>query len=157
MSEEIKKVVINMSDLPAPSPDNKYYIRYRIISEDKSLTSDWSGVFPIDGQLVSGVNGSVTSAADTVGVVWGDENLRPKYDIFVRYFNNTETLNTKYEYHGTSAVHNYSFLKPTVNVLSYPANTSFEAKKVQVKIQVSNYDHSESLVLEIYESTNVNI
>jgi hypothetical protein len=43
-----KKVTIEKRDLPPMSPDGKFLLRYRIISEDKNRNSHWSPIYTLD-------------------------------------------------------------------------------------------------------------
>jgi hypothetical protein len=52
-----KKVILEKKDLPPLSPDGKYLIRYRIISEDKNRTSHWSPIYALDlRRVLKGIN-----------------------------------------------------------------------------------------------------
>ena len=101
----IKKAIIKKSLLPAIDSDNVGYIfRYRVISEDKNRTSQWSPVNIVTDNSITVVSGALQISQTITTVVWGDELNRPKYDIFVGFDNATPT------YHGTSPIHAYSFL-----------------------------------------------
>lgn len=43
-----KKVSIPLSSLPPMTTDNKYLVRYRIVSDDKNRTSQWSPTYKIN-------------------------------------------------------------------------------------------------------------
>lgn len=61
---DIKKVVLKHSSLPARSPENKYYLRYRIALEDGSQVSAWSPKYEVDGRSV-------------LRVTYGNEIVKP--------------------------------------------------------------------------------
>jgi hypothetical protein len=42
VAEVIKKAEIPFSEIPAKTPDEEYFVRYRIISEDQNNTSAWT-------------------------------------------------------------------------------------------------------------------
>jgi hypothetical protein len=138
----IKKVVIKKSDLPPVGPDNDYTLRYRLISEDRNRISHWSQTYNILGLPVEEVDGDVAISGNIINAVWGDEEGRPAYDVFVKY--NTD-LN--FVYHGTSKVHNYQFLKET--------GTSLTNVRVAIQIEGINKDYNSSLV--IYDSGVVSL
>ena len=135
----IKKLRILKSSLPPIDNDTlKYNLRYRIISEDRNRTSHWSPVYSISGETIAGVSGALSVTADIITAVWGDENLRPEYDIFVK-FDSGEFL-----YHGTSKVHSYAFL-----------NTG--TTTVRVKVQIVSSKKEIKTALNIFDSGIVSL
>jgi hypothetical protein len=138
MSDQgIKKVVIKKSTLPPVGPDNDYTIRYRLISDDKNRISHWSQLYSILALPVQSVDGQVSVSGNIINVVWGDEEARPSYDVFVKF--NTDI---DFFYHGTSNVHNYQFLKE--------AGTSITSVEVVIQVEGINKEYNLSLV--IYDS-----
>ena len=130
----IKKAIIKKALLPAIDSDNIGYIfRYRVISEDKNRTSQWSPVNLVTDNSITTVNGALQISQTITTAVWGDELNRPKYDIFVGFDSATPT------YHGTSPIHAYSFL-----------NTGTTAVRVIVQVEASQKELYPSL--EIYDS-----
>lgn len=134
----IKKLVIPKNQLPPVSDNNKYILRYRIVSDDKNRTSHYSNIFLATANNIVAVNGNLSISGNSLIAVWGDENNRPKYDIFVKFDNGT------YEYHGTSPIHTYGFLKTgTVNV--------------RVAVQVEGINKTRNAGLTIFESSIVSL
>jgi hypothetical protein len=130
----IKKAIIKKALLPAIDSDNVGYIfRYRVVSEDKNRTSQWSPVNIVADDTITGVSGALQISQTITTVVWGDELNRPKYDIFVGFDSSTPI------YHGTSPIHTYSFL-----------NTG--TTDVRVIIQVEGSQKTLNASLEIYDS-----
>ena len=130
----IKKAIIKKALLPAINSDNVGYIfRYRVVSEDKNRTSQWSPVNIVADDTITGVSGALQISQTITTVVWGDELNRPKYDIFVGFDSATPI------YHGTSPIHTYSFL-----------NTG--TMDVRVIIQVEGSQKTLNASLEIYDS-----
>jgi hypothetical protein len=130
----IKKAIIKKALLPAIDSDNVGYIfRYRVVSEDKNRTSQWSPVNIVADDTITGVNGALQISQTITTVVWDDELNRPKYDIFVGFDSATPI------YHGTSPIHTYSFL-----------NTG--TTDVRVIIQVEGSQKTLNASLEIYDS-----
>lgn len=134
----IKKVVIPKSSLTDVTADNRYLIRYRIISDDKNRVSAWSPVFALNAKLPQPVEAEYSISGKVVTLVWGDEESRPQYDIFVKFDNQ------EYVYHGTSSVHTYTFINN--------AESSFK-----FAIQVSGISKIRSDALEIYESGTISL
>ena len=129
----IKKVVIPKTSLTDVTPDNKYLVRYRIVSEDKNRVSAWSPVFSLNAKPPIAVEAEYSISGKIVTLVWGDEESRPQYDIFVKFDNQA------YFYHGTSSVHTYTFINNAENSFKFA-------------IQVSGIAKIRSEALEIYES-----
>jgi hypothetical protein len=130
----IKRAIIKKALLPAIDSDNVGYIfRYRVVSEDKNRTSQWSPVNIVADDTITGVSGALQISQTITTVVWDDELNRPKYDIFVGFDSATPI------YHGTSPIHTYSFL-----------NTG--TTDVRVIIQVEGSQKTLNAGLEIYDS-----
>jgi len=130
----IKKAVIKKASLPAIDSDNIGYIfRYRVVSEDKNRTSQWSPVNVVTDNSIEAVNGALQISQTITTVVWDDELNRPKYDIFVGFDSATPI------YHGTSPIHTYSFL-----------NTG--TTSVRVIVQVEGSQKTLYPNLKIYDS-----
>lgn len=130
----IKKLRILKSSLPPIDYDTqKYSLRYRVISEDRNRTSHWSPIFNSDGSTVIGTNGALSITEEIITAVWGDENLHPAYDIFVSFDGDP------FYWHGTSAVHSYSFLNEG-------------STTVQVKVQLVSSKKEIKTALNIFDS-----
>jgi hypothetical protein len=130
----IKKVIIKKSSLPAIDFDSLGYIfQYRIISEDKNRVSHWSPINIVLGDTITAVSGALQISQTIITAVWGDEENRPKYDIFVGFDGLVPV------YHGTSPIHTYSFI-----------NTGTTNVRVVVQIEASIKQLSQSL--QIYDS-----
>jgi hypothetical protein len=130
----IKKLRVLKSSLPPVDYDTeKYNLRYRVISEDRNRTSHWSPIFNSDGTNVIGTNGALLITEEIITAVWGDENLHPAYDIFVSFDGDP------FYWHGTSAVHSYSFLNEG-------------STTVQVKVQLVSSKKEIKAALNIFDS-----
>jgi hypothetical protein len=108
----VKKAIIPKNELPpVDSETSAYVVRYRIISEDKNRTSQWSPTFITETVPVSSVSGSTQQSSSIINVVWASTLGMERYDIFVGYNGATPT------FHGTAQGHSYQFFKAgTVNV-----------------------------------------
>jgi hypothetical protein len=119
----VKKITIEKKDLVPLSPDGKYLLRYRIISEDKNRTSHWSPIYSLDVanikkgdeiiNLIRPVASSIEVTNTNVIISWGDENERSSYDIFASFGTlSGGTINYEPYFHsGSSPIHSYSFKK----------------------------------------------
>jgi len=119
----VKKVTIEKKDLVPLSPEGKYLLRYRIISEDKNRTSHWSPIYSLNLanvkkgdkviSLISPVTSSIEVTDTNILVSWGDANEKSSYDMFVSFGTlSGGTINYEpYSYSGSSPIHSYSFKK----------------------------------------------
>jgi len=135
----IKKVIIKKASLPALDSDKVGYVfKYRIVSEDKNRTSQWSPINLVIDDSITSVSGSLQIGANTISAVWGDELNRPKYDVFVGFDGATPI------YHGTTPIHSYEFIKTgTINV------------RVIIQIESSKKELNQDL--QIYNSGSISI
>jgi hypothetical protein len=108
-SSGIKKVKILKADLPPVGNGNEYYLRYRIVSEDRNRSSHWSPVMIVESETLYPLSASINVSTPTMGpkninIVWEDETkMYSKYDIFAKFTfdvvgrsisNNVATLTT---------------------------------------------------------------
>ena len=136
MAEVIKKVIIKNKNLPSVTFDDNslfYSVRYRIISEDKNRTSQWSPINILSDDSIVAVSGAISISPTITTAVWGDEANWPKYDIFVGFDSAIPT------YHGTSPIHTYSVI-----------NTGTENIRIVVQVESSKKELSPNL--EVYDS-----
>ena len=135
----IKKVIIKKASLPALDHDKVGYVfRYRVVSEDKNRTSQWSPINLVLDDSITAVAGAVQVSTSVISAVWGDELNRPKYDVFVGFDGAAAT------YHGTTPIHSYQFIKTgTTNV--------------RVIIQVESSEKTLNANLQIYNSGLVSL
>jgi len=135
----IKKTRILKSALPPVDFDTlKYNTRYRIISEDRNRTSHWSPIYNSNGANIIGTTGALSVTDEIITAVWGDENFHPAYDVFVSFNGNP------FFWHGTSAVHSYSFLNEGTTT-------------VRVKIQLASSKKEIKAGLAIFDSGSLNL
>jgi hypothetical protein len=76
--------------------NNDYTLRYRLISEDRNRISHWSQTYNILGLPVEEVDGDVAISGNIINAVWGDEEGRPAYDVFVKYNTDLELCLSRY-------------------------------------------------------------
>jgi len=138
-----EQVRLSRADLPELSRlangNYGHIVRYRIISEDQNRFSHWSPITQLEVPAVTQVAGDVGVAGNIIQVVWGDEENRPNYDVFVDFDN------SGYVYHGTTPIHTYSFL----------SNISYSS--VKVAIQVASIEKERASSITIFESPEINL
>lgn len=95
----IKKIQIGQNILPSINSEIEgYFIRYRIVSDDKNRTSQWSPIFEINpgytydlGEIVFSKNGSIAQQAwDSVTILKNENVIRKadEYDIWIKWDRN---------------------------------------------------------------------
>ena len=138
-----EQVRLSRADLPELSRlANENYghiIRYRVVSEDQNRFSHWSPIIQLEVPTVTQVAGEVVESGNIIQTVWGDEENRPNYDVFVNFDN------SGYSYHGTTPIHTYSFL----------SNISYSS--VKVAIQVASIEKERASSITIFESPEIPI
>lgn len=88
--ENIKKIVIPQSSLPPINSDEeKYVVRFRVISDDRNRSSHWSPqylVSPTELTLQDNSGISLTSANGMISVQWDTEpGTTGIYDVWVAW------------------------------------------------------------------------
>lgn len=105
-SHKTKKVTVLRKDLPPVNKDNKYFIRYRIVSDDKNRSSHWSPIYVLDAVPKQPVNLNLSITGQSAAMVWEDEVIRTAYDVFTKanfeiqhkqLESNVATITTRYE------------------------------------------------------------
>jgi hypothetical protein len=138
-----QKVRTPRTDLPEVSRLSDgtygYIVRYRIISEDQNRFSHWSPIRELTMPPVIPVDGEVVVGGSIIQAVWGDEEDRPNYDVFVKFDDG------EYFYHGTTPTHQYSLLAP------------YDSLTVKVAIQISSTEKERSEFLTIFESIETDL
>lgn len=90
--KNIKKIVVSKNDLPPVNSDEeKYIVRFRIVSEDRNRSSHWSPQYLISPKplaVEAYKNLTVTKLAGLITLTWDPETVavnQPNYDIFVAW------------------------------------------------------------------------
>lgn len=154
----IKKVTLRQKDIGAmyTNPDeslDKYYLRYRIISEDGTQFSRWSQTYGIDGNsvlsggLVSGY--TLLSDATTITVSWqiDDGVFGTPFDAYVRWSEDATKQNA--EDMTWSA---WTFASETTSS-TFSTNIPSGKKWVQVYVQRQTFPKVRTNAAKIFEST----
>jgi hypothetical protein len=85
----IKNAKLPPRNLPPVNENNEYAYRYRITSEDRNRISEWSPIKIIAAPEVSFLeesDGDVVISGNSITATWSDENNRPNYDVFTRFY-----------------------------------------------------------------------
>ena len=144
----IKKVIIRKALLPALDHDKVGYVfRYRIVSEDKNRTSQWSPINLVLDDSITAVAGAVQVSTSVISAVWGDELNRPKYDVFVGFDGATAT------YHGTTPIHSYQFIKTGTTNVRVIIQVESSEKTLNANFQIYNRALTAQEVLQNYNAT----
>lgn len=65
----IKKIKILNKDLPPINTSNQHVLRYRIISDDRNRSSEWSSIYYVDSYTIPAPATSITNLAIASGTV----------------------------------------------------------------------------------------
>jgi hypothetical protein len=88
-NEIVKKITIPRSEIESLSSDGFYFLRYRIVSEDKTRLSHWSQLYGVDGGNLQNASNIISLLQETNGIsiAWGVQNTLGvnNYDVYVRY------------------------------------------------------------------------
>ena len=88
-NEIVKKITIPRSEIESLSSDGYYFLRYRIVSEDKTRLSHWSQIYGVDGGNLQNASNiiSLLQEANGISIAWGVLNTLGvnNYDVYVRY------------------------------------------------------------------------
>ena len=135
----MQKAILPFSSLPPISASGKYYIRYRVVSEDKSAISDWSMVHSISGKLVKDILGyedtgvalSLVATEDGMSISWDlpEQLQNSSYDVFVKWsYDEGDTYDEQWA------------LLSTVRVNTAYIATPQDATHMKARIQIETWD-----------------
>lgn len=161
--KNIKKVIIPPENLLAINvPDDplantsQYFVRYRVVSEDKTRTSAWSPIYKVRARTVPDilngqtVNYSIFSNGDRITLNWTPpNNLKiSTYDIYVQWKDGAGTA-TEYAYAGTSSTNsfNVAVLAGKQNVRFWIQAATFPKIKSQAALLVETAYRSTAYVI----------
>jgi hypothetical protein len=119
----IKKVIISPEALASVNIAGdegalKYFLRYRIVSEDKSRISAWSPIHELQARPVSSIIGSsvptlnVVNNNNIITLTWTtpDALKVTEYDIYISWNNHPSSMTENYVYAGSvTSTKNNSF------------------------------------------------
>lgn len=121
----IKKVIIAKKNLPSIfGTDQKYVVRYRIVSEDRNRTSHWSAQYKLSAPTTESINHSISvdSSANTIRLVWDEVSNISGYDIYVKWDSGSWThINTATTNNYTCLIKNgATYVQFAVQVPTFP-------------------------------------
>ena len=138
----IKKVVIKKEDLPAfNGTDNKYYVRYRVISSDRNRSSHWSPYHSVSKQESPETTCSVSVVSDVVNMVWKQPtgyNIK-QFDIYFKLGSQ------EWAYVSSSSSTQFSTLIDS------------SVSSIQVAIQLPTYPHQYFVDAAIFTSEVISV
>lgn len=157
----IKKVTLRQKDIGAmytnqdnqQHPVDKYFLRYRIVSEDGSKNSRWSQIYSVDGNNVvdSGtlIGYTVLSNGTVISVNWKLDSkvFGTPFDVYVRW-NESATRPDENDL-GWSA---WEFISETTSS-STSINTPTGKKWVQVYVQRQTFPKVRTTVASLFTSS----
>ena len=124
----LKKAVFLSESLPPITSDTKYFVRYRVTSDDDTLKSQWSSIYELEGNSIQDFFGtaevvdtlSATVSADQRYILlqWepiGSAVIKSSvFDVFAQWSTaSTPTWSVdNYEYIATISSNNFSVLIP---------------------------------------------
>lgn len=90
MADTTRKILISKDNLPPVNEDfNSYFLRYRIVSEDQNLTSEWSSIYQIETNKIydAGGEGSIIYSPETKQLTasWPLESNISEYDVWYKW------------------------------------------------------------------------
>lgn len=175
----IQKFQVPSDVLPLVWSDGKFYLRYRIITEDGAVTSDWSNIYDINTQidylpeefLYYGTYGTqvITASGGEIVIAASPttDNLKMllewnpakdvifpnlKYDVFVKWaYDSVPTYDSDWTYAGTTSATSH-YITTNINI------SSTRATFVKVRLQIATEDKEISdtvLLSETSSSENI--
>jgi hypothetical protein len=90
MADTTRKILVPNDQLPPVNADfNSYFLRYRIVSEDRNLSSEWSAIYeiPSNRQYVATGDGSIIYSTETkqISASWPLEDGISEYDVWYKW------------------------------------------------------------------------
>jgi hypothetical protein len=170
MDNNLTKVIIppqnllsvNVSD-DINSDSSQYFVRYRIVSEDKSRKSAWSPIYTVLARTVSDMLTSSQQTASYKTVIQGSRVelswevpsiLKfPKYDVYVQWQDedndpiSTSGSTNYYQYLDTSST-------KTLNI-PIPSNLTATPRYVKIWIQVETSPKNRSNAAKLLETSDI--
>lgn len=166
----IQKFQVPSDVLPPVWSDGKFYLRYRIITEDGAVASDWSNIYDIDTDIES-LDGEFVSAgtygAQVIRASGGEiviaaspttDNLKMllewnpvrdvifpnlKYDVFVKWaYDSVPTYDSSWTYAGTTSATSH-YITTNIDISSNRA--TFVRARLQVATE--NKEISDTVLL----------
>lgn len=119
--KNIKKVIVPPEKLLSVNVNDRtntsqYFVRYRVISEDKTRQSAWSPVYQVQARTVNDIIGdqdtryNIFSNGDRVTLTWTPPAIlkTTAYDIYTQWYAADGTILEPYSYSGTSTTNSFN-------------------------------------------------
>ena len=171
----IQKFQVPADVLPAVWSDGKFYLRYRMITEDGAVTSDWSNIYDVNtdvdslpgefvnygtygAQVIRASGGEVVIAAsptiDNLKMLLEWNPVRDvifpnlKYDVFVKWaYDSVPTYDSDWTYAGTTSATSH-YITTNINI------SSTRATFVKVRLQIATEDKEISDTVLLSQTLN---
>lgn len=149
----MQQAIVPKNGLPTISPDGKYFLRYRVVSEDGVSRSNWSNIYSVTGNSVAdlvdaGTEIKLSLVADQLGVniAWSmpDRIKDETFDVFVAWAYSKD-------YSDLPVYEEWIYSQTVKSNASY-ANTPSGALYMKARIQISSTQNSISDTLLLVES-----
>jgi hypothetical protein len=140
-TSKVKRVVIKKEDLPAYSGDNQSYIlRYRVISEDRNRSSQWSPQYRLPIPSQTQIEYAITANPTTkmINLVWGTSEAS-KFDVYIKWDS------SPYIYAGS------------VNTSMYACLIKNGASSVKIAVQVPTFPKQRFTSATLFETTETSV
>lgn len=155
----MQKAIVPKESLPPISSDGKYYFRYRAVSENKKLISDWSRVHSVSGKLVKDILG-YADAGVFLEIVATEDGMTISWDLPVELQNTTYDVFVKWSTDNGATYTPEWILLSTVKVNTAYATKYPLATHMKARIQIESWDKNTAIgdqeITFDSESTNLN-
>jgi hypothetical protein len=152
----VQQAIVPKNGLPTISPDGKYFLRYRVVSEDATSRSNWSNIYSVTGNSVADLIETTTSiqlsiVADNLGmnIAWSmpDRIKDEVFDVFVSWAYSKDYANLP-------VYGDWVYAQTVKSNASYvdTSNTPSHALYMKARIQISSTQNSISDTLLLVES-----
>lgn len=162
---KIQKAIVGNSQLPDLSSDGLYYVRYRVVSEDRNRVSHWSPVHAIDPNytFVSSGNLSVEKVTGHVLIIWNPVNIlsgttfikkATRYDVWLRWHRSD---NGDWQYFERVEGNNLTILPPSTYTINGAVQSS-APNRLDVEIHLAGTPiQRASTFLRVYSKADTTI
>jgi hypothetical protein len=150
MADEIvKKITIPRSEIQSVSSDGLYFLRYRVVSEDKTRASHWSQIYSLNGKSLNKDSSgtpytqniiSLIQETNGISIAWGILNTlnTSSYDAYVRYDDSTTSAwNGMSNTTATELTGFVATLSTTTNLVTLTTGTTANIKVGQLVTKTS--------------------
>jgi hypothetical protein len=141
----IKKVIIPRASLSAVNSSNEYLVRFRIVSDDKNIFSQWSPIFVVPNLPVQPITSEFERNGKQITVTWADPTSRSAYDIFLKMDN------SEYVFAETVLQRSYTFTHTATSTVKYMIQAEAMPKSINPTVKDVNER------LKMFESQEISV